>query len=264
MNLQKVERTVIVTVGTRITLVGIAISNWDKASWSFARWSKTAAWQSNLMAGCIEGALVIFTYMLAQRLISNAKKLKSDPEQPTKILWSFVIFLSLLSAFCNAMYFVHFGRLANPLDNIWWSTAAGIILGIAAPVLAGGSAYLQGEEAATGIAVREAEEKREDVNRRRREKREAKKEEAETEKQHSVFSSWSTRSERLDAIVECVQELDPQHQGVTRERVFELVFNGRDESDSTKYADVSGLIKDGRLEKVGGLITWPQAEVRTF
>lgn len=264
MNLQKIERTVIVTIGSRLTLVGIASANFSKAAWSFEKWSESAAWQSNLMAGCIEGALVIFTYMLSQRLISNAKRLRSDPEQPTKILWSFVIFLSLLSAFCNAMYFVHFGRLADPLDNIWWSTAAGIVLGIAAPVLAGGIAYLQGEEAATGIAVREAEEKREDANKKRREKREAKKEEAETEKQHSVFSSWSTRSERLDAIVQCVQELDSRRSGVTREQVFELVFNERDESDSTKYADISSLVKDGRLEKVGGLITWPQDGVRTF
>lgn len=264
MNLQKIERTVIVTVGSRLTLIAIAIANLEKASWSFGRWSESAAWQSNLMAGCIEGALVIFTYMLAQRLISNAKKLKSDPEQPTKILWSFVIFLSLLSAFCNSMYFVHFGRLADPLDNIWWSTAAGIILGIAAPVLAGGIAYLQGEGAATDIAISEAKERREDENKRRRERREAKKVEVETGKQRSDFSKWTNRDSRLDAIVQCVRELDPDRKGVTREQVFELVFNGRNESDSTKYSDVSGLIKAGRLEKVGGLITWPQDGVRTF
>lgn len=264
MNLQKIERTVIVTVGARLTLVGIAVANWDKASWSFGRWSETAAWQSNLMAGCIESALVIFTYMLAQRLISNAKRMKSDPEQPTKILWSFVTLLSLLSAFCNAMYFVHFGRLADPLDNIWWSTFAGIVLGIAAPILAGGIAYLQGEEAATDIAVREAKEKREQQNKERRERREAKKVAVEIEEQYSIFSMWTTRSERLDAIVKCVQELDMEQKGITREKVFELVFNGHDVSGSTKYAAVDDLLKAERLEKVGGLITWPRAEDLTF
>ena len=264
MNLQKIERTAIVTIGARLTLVGIAVANWDKAAWAFEQWSETATWQAGVMAGCIEGALVIFTYMLAQRLIANAKKMKSDPEQPTKILWSFVAFLSLLSAFCNAMYFVHFGRLADPLDNIWWSTFAGIVLGIAAPILAGGIAYLQGEEAATGIAVREAEEKRRLRNEERRERRKAKKVEVETEEQHSIFSQWSTRAERLDMIVQCVQEIDPERKGVARERVFEAVFNERNESDSTKYSDVSGLVKDGRLEKIGGLITWPQVGVTTF
>ena len=264
MNLQKIERTVIITVGSRLTLVGIASANFSKAAWSFEKWSEAAAWQSNLMAGCIEGALVIFTYMLSQRLISNAKRLKSDPEQPTKILWSFVALLSLLSAFCNAMYFVHFGRLADPLDNIWWSTFAGIVLGIAAPILAGGIAYLQGEEAATGIAVREAEEKRRLRNEERRERRKAKKVEVEIKEHRSDFSKWSSPAERRDAIVQCVHELDPGRKGVAREQVFESVFNGREESESTKYSDVSGLVKDGRLEKIGGLITWPQAEVRTF
>ncbi len=84
------------------------------------------------------------------------------------------------------------------------------------------------------------------------------------EKQHSIFSEWSSPAERRGAIVKCVEELDPQRKGVTRKAIVELVFDGHGESDSTKYSDVKSLVKDGHLEKVGGLITWPQTEVRTF
>ena len=93
MDLPKIEKTIIITIGTRLDLIAIAVANWDKASWAFEQWSEVGKWQANLMAGCIEGALVIFTYMLAQRLIANAKRLKSDPEQPTRILWSCVVFI---------------------------------------------------------------------------------------------------------------------------------------------------------------------------
>ena len=62
-----------------------------------------------------------------------------------------------------------------------------------------------------------------------------------------------------------MRELDPEHKGVTRKDIVELVFDGHGESDSTRYSDVSGLIEAGRLELTESrLITWPQAEVRTF
>ena len=263
MDLQKTERTIIITIGTRLDLAAIAIANWDKAVWTFEQWSQVADWQADVMAGAIEGALVIFTYMLAQRLMTNARRLKSDPEQPTRTLWAFVIFLSLLSAFCNGLYFTHFGILANPLGNVLASMIAGVVLGAAAPLLAGGIAYLQGEEAAVEIATKEAEEKREDINKRRREKREAdrlakktEKAKIEMEKQLPEFSQWTTRTERLDMIIQCVQKLDPQHDGITRKKIFEMVFNGNKKSKSMMYQDVTDLLEAKRLkEKDGGLIT---------
>lgn len=175
MSVQKIERAIIVSVGSRAALVAIAVANWDKASWAFQQWSRSGALQADIMAGAIEGSLVIFTYMLAQRLIANAKKLKSDPTRPTKTLWFFVGFLSFLSAFCNGLYFVHFGIIANPLGNVMASMVTGAVLGLAAPLLAGGIAYLQGEEAESEISAEEAKKRREEENRRRRENRRLKK-----------------------------------------------------------------------------------------
>jgi uncharacterized membrane protein len=179
MNPQRIERTIVVTIGSRLALVAIAVANWDKASWAFQQWSRSGALQADIMAGAIEAALVIFTYMLAQRLQANARRLKSDPARPTKTLWVFVAFLSFLSAFCNGLYFVHFGKLADPLGNVLASIIAGIILGLAAPLLAGGIAYLQGEETATEISLEEAEERRRLRNEKRRERRKLRKQQAE-------------------------------------------------------------------------------------
>jgi hypothetical protein len=173
MTYQEAERFIIVTIGSRLALIAIAIANWDKAAWAFQQWSKADVKQSGIMAGAVEGALVIFTYMLAQRLQANVRRLKSDPEQPTRILWAFVIFLSFLSAFCNGLYFSHFGNLANPLGHASANIIAGIILGVAAPILAGGFAYLQGEEVGVEISLREARKQREERNKRRREGRQA-------------------------------------------------------------------------------------------
>ena len=101
--------------------------------------------------------------------------------------------------------------------------------------------------------------------RKRLEVEERKRQQEKELKTSAGFNKWSTRGERLNAIVQCVQELDPEHKGVTRKDIVELVFDGHGESDSTKYSDVSGLIEAGRLELTESrLITWPQTEVRTF
>jgi len=79
---------------------------------------------------------------------------------------------------------------------------------------------------------------------------------SQTRKPRSEFSQWTTRDKRLNMVLECVRQLDSGHKGISREQIFELVFNGHDVSNSTKYAAVDDLIADGQLEKVGGLITW--------
>lgn len=204
MDLPRIEKTVIITIGTRADLIAIALANWDKASWAFEQWSESGGLQADVMAGCIEGALVIFTYMLAQRLIVNTKKLKSDPTQPTRVLWFFVCFLSLLSAFCNSLYFAHFGVVSNPLGNVTASAVAGIVLGLAAPLLAGGIAYLQGEETATEILMKEVEEKRKERAEQRRKLREGKKKEE--VKPLPKRSRREIAKERRDQILELLRE----------------------------------------------------------
>lgn len=112
--------------------------------------------------------------------------------------------------------------------------------------------------------VKRYEEKKEQdaakKERKRREAEEHKRQQEEERKAHTKFSDWTTAKERLDMIVQCVRKMDPERKGMARKRVFDLVFNGHDESDSTKYAAVDSAIENGQLEKVGGRITWAQEE----
>lgn len=168
---QKLEKLVLVDIGSRLILALVAVSNWDKVAWTFGEWSASSAWSAEWVAAAIEGALVIFSYMLTQRLVANSRRRKSEPEQPVAALWAVVVLVVGVSALCNSLYFVAHGNslvLTTVLPGGYVRPGFAVVLGFSVPFLAGAIAYMTGEDAAVQAARARAEKERTERLQRRR------------------------------------------------------------------------------------------------
>ena len=189
------ERLILVDLGSRAVLLLIAAGNADKAAWALAQFSGPDAWLTAwALAAALEVALIGFFFRLTAALTYNAQRRKTDPERRTGGLWTAVAAFGSVSAACNAYYFTCHGLERHALGGAPWAIVAGVLLGAAAPLLAGAVAYVTGQEAADEAAIRAAAAERERLNAERRAERERRKAEQQAERERTVTPVRSAKT----------------------------------------------------------------------